>query len=320
MKFFLSKVCRFLALPIITLFCNSLLYAQEKAVNTQIEGLNIVGWLKEAIATDSSAWFILVLAFLAGVIISFTPCVYPMIPITIGILQSQAQNSVLRNFLAACSYVLGIALVYATLGYIAATTSIIFGQWLGNPWFIALVVAFFLYLAFSLFGFYDIYLPSFLTQRSQINAGKSLFHTFIFGMLAGTVASPCLTPALAVLLGFAAQQNPITGFLMLFAFSLGMGLLLVLAGTFASTMTLLPQAGVWMGDFKKAFGFIVLAVCVYFLDPLLDDQIITLLYAAVTASAGLYFLVMDRNKHWIKQGLGLLLAIAATALIWNSFV
>ena len=103
--------------------------------------------------------YILLIAFVIGIATSFTPCIYPMIPITIGIMQSQASPSLTRNFLLATSYVTGMATVYAILGYIAATTTLILGQWLANPWIIGLLILLFIYIAFAMFGFYEIYTP-----------------------------------------------------------------------------------------------------------------------------------------------------------------
>ena len=130
-------------------------------------GGDVVSLLKKAAhSTQSNLIYILFLAFLAGIVTSFTPCIYPMIPITVGILQSQASNSLTHNFFSALSYVFGIALVYAGLGYASATTSLIFGKWLASPFFIFLIILFFLYLAFSMFGFYEIYMPRFLTHQN----------------------------------------------------------------------------------------------------------------------------------------------------------
>ena len=173
-----------------------------------------------------------------------------MIPITIGILQSQATTSVWRNMLTATSYVLGISVIYSTLGYLAATTTVMFGQWLANPFLIFLFILLFLYFAFSMFGFYEIYIPRFLKSGKAVSPHGSIIYSFIFGMLSGTIASPCLTPALALLLGFVVKLgNPILGLLTLFSFSLGIGVLLILIGTFSTTAT--PKAGIWMIEIKK---------------------------------------------------------------------
>lgn len=240
---------------------------------------------------------IIVIAFLAGIGTSFTPCMYPMIPITMGILQAQASSSVWSNFILALSYVLGLAMVYASLGYVAATSAIIFGKWAANPWFILFAVFIFLYLAGSMFGFYEIYLPSFLTKHREVSRGRSFMRSFLLGALSGTVASPCLTPPLAILLTFVAKRgNPLLGFMVLFAFALGMGLLLLLVGTFSSSLSLLPRAGTWMLEVKKFFGFVMMAMCVYIARPLIGDVWAMYFYGAVgVLMVGYYVIALVRR-------------------------
>ncbi|MFA5074481.1 MAG: cytochrome c biogenesis protein CcdA [Candidatus Babeliales bacterium] len=260
---------------------------------------------------------LLFFAFFSGILASFTPCIYPMIPITIGILQSQASSSLLRNFLLSLFYVLGIASIYAVLGYIVATTSIIFGQWLANPWIVAGVILLFLYLAFSMFGFYEIYMPAFMLKSKNINVRGSLFYSFIFGLVSGTIASPCLTPALAVILGFVAKTaNPILGFLALFLFALGMGLLLIVIGTFSTTIFLLPRAGLWMLEVKKFFGFVLLGVCIYFLQPFISLQAMLKFYSILLLVASLFYFSTNKGNK-IKIFLGIFLFILSILLLFQ---
>ncbi len=287
-----------------------------QATEEEDTDVNIIDMLKHATQSENgSIFYALILAFLAGILVSFTPCVYPMIPITVGILQAQATQSMFYNFLSALSYVLGISTVYASLGYISASTSIIFGRWLASPWFIIFIIIFFLYLAFSMFGFYELYMPSFLTRNTEFSAKRSLIHSFLFGAISGTVASPCLTPALAVLLTIAAKTgNPLLGFLYLFFFSLGMGTLLLLIGTFSGALHLLPRAGEWMDEIKKAFGFMMLAVCVYFLTPLLSKEVILELYSLILLVASVYYFCTARQNR-IKLLLGLFLFLSSITML-----
>lgn len=254
--------------------------------------------LQQALTTNQSIGYILLLAFFAGMLVSFTPCIYPMIPITAGILGTHAGRSLLYNFLSSLMYITGIALVYASLGYLSATTSIIFGQWLANPWLIAIIIAFFLYLAFAMFGFYEFTIPQFLSLHGIEKKQGTLINSFVFGIISGTVASPCLTPALAILLGIVAKQaNPVLGFLMLFCFALGMGILLLLVGTFSATLALLPHAGEWMNQIKSMFGFLILAMCIYFAQPFIPETIILSAYALVAwVATGFYLRNIRTNK------------------------
>lgn len=274
--------------------------------------INVIDMLKQATQSESSnIFYALILAFLAGVLVSFTPCIYPMIPITVGILQAQATQSMLYNFFSAFSYVLGISVVYASLGYLSASTSIIFGRWLASPWFILFIIIFFLYLTFAMFGFYELYMPSILTRNRDFSVKHSLANSFLFGAISGTIASPCLTPALAILLAIAAKTgNPVLGFLYLFFFSLGMGTLLLLIGTFSGALHLLPRAGEWMDEIKKAFGFMMLAVCVYFLTPLLNKEVILELYSLILLVSSVYYFCTAKQNR-IKLLLGLFLFLTS---------
>ena len=262
--------------------------AQENTQTPQVKTAK----LKTALKTEQPLWYILLIAFATGILVSFTPCIYPMIPITAGILQAQATAFMWYNFLLSLCYVLGVAFVYALLGYIVATSSLIFGQWFASPWFILFIILFFLYFAFAMFGFYKIYIPGFLRSRSMLNTKGSLISTFILGALSGTVTSPCLTPALAIMLGYVAKLgNPLAGFLALFSFALGMGVLLVLVGTFSGMLSLLPGAGSWMLEIKKFFGFLMLGVCIYILQPLLKDFTSMLLYAILLLITSAYYFI-----------------------------
>ena len=256
-------------------------------------------FLESLLSTDHSLIFTLFAAYTAGILASFTPCIYPMIPITLGIVTSQRSTSMLNNFFLSLSYGVGIAMVYATLGYVSAKSSVMFGQWLGSPWFIMAMIALFIYLAFSMFGFYEMYTPRFLSNRSTSSyRGGSVTYSFLFGVLSGAAASPCLTPALAMLLGFAAKQgNPLVGFTVLFAFAMGISTLLIVVGTFSSALSLLPRAGMWMVEVKKIFGFLLLGVCINFATPLVTPMTITSLYAGLMLLAGLYYLSRSRSGN-----------------------
>jgi len=299
--FFIVLFSCVLAGPIVT----HVMAQPDVIITQQEETKDVNDMLKDAFATGQSYWYILILAFLAGILVSFTPCVYPMIPITVGVLQSQASKSLTYNFLLSLSYITGIALVYAGLGYISATSAIIFGKWLASPWFIGFIIFFFLYMAFAMFGYYDLYVPSFLIRKKEIEAKGSIINSFVYGIISGTVASPCLTPALAIILSIVAKQaNPVMGFLTMFSFAFGMGILLMFIGAFSSTVSLLPQAGAWMNMVKKIFGFMMLIVCVYFLQPFLGLANTFAAYAAISGLAAGYYLLKERHSS-----LGLLLGI-----------
>ncbi len=241
--------------------------------------------LEETAQPERSPWVLFLIAFFTGILVSFTPCVYPMIPITMSIMQGSATTTMFRSFLSATTYVAGISTVYASLGYLAATSSIIFGQWTANPWVIGLMILFLLYFAFSMFGFYELYTPKFLQHQGNIQTKGSFLRIFIFGLISGTIASPCLTPGLATLLTLAAKVgNPLIGFLILFFFSLGMGILLIIIGTFSGAIALLPRSGEWLAETKRVMGFLLLAMAIYFAQPLMSATVAWVLYGVVGAA------------------------------------
>jgi thiol:disulfide interchange protein DsbD len=272
--------------------------------------------LKDKFAQETSIFWILMLAFFIGILTSFTPCVYPLIPITLGILQTQATKSMWRNFSLAFAYVLGISCIYAVLGYIAATTTVIFGQWLANPWVIGFIILIFVYLAFSMFGFYEIHMPRFLTQREGIKTKGSFIYSFLFGMVSGTIASPCLTPALAVILGFVAKiGNPLIGLLTMWIFALGMGMLLIVIGTFSTSLSSLPKSGTWLLETKKLLGFVLLIMCIYFLQPFFAIWTIYKLYAVICLIASFTYLITSHRKDVLKIIFGIIFAAIALFLL-----
>ena len=272
--------------------------------------------LKDKFSKETSLFWILIIAFLIGILTSFTPCVYPLIPITLGILQTQASKNTWRNFSLASAYVLGISFIYAILGYIAATTTVIFGQWLANPWVVGFIIMLFIYLACSMFGFYEIHMPKFLTQREGMQVKGSYLYSFLFGMISGTVASPCLTPALAVILGFVAKiGNPFLGLLTMWIFALGMGMLLIIIGTFSTTLFAFPKSGTWLLETKKLLGFVLLIMCVYFLKPFFGIKALYKLYAVVCMIASFSYLISAKRTNVIKIIFGVLFAILALFLL-----
>lgn len=280
--------------------------------------MDILSLLKQSMSSDASMAWVLLLSFLSGVLISFTPCIYPMIPITIGIMQTQATRSLWHGLLTGLFYVLGLATIYATLGFISATTSVIFGQWTSSPWFTLFIVILFLYLAFSLFGFYEVTIPAFFTRRTQIASpgqpssdqtsstqpqtlNRPLLKSFLLGLFAGTVASPCLTPALAMLLTLVAQKgNPLLGFFAMFLFAFGMGFLLMFIGMFSASINVLPRAGEWMNDVKKFFGFVMLGVCVHMSRNVLWSASVHALYAIICICASIYYFY---TAYYLQPGL-----------------
>jgi len=264
------------------------------------------------------------LLFLAGVLTSLTPCVYPLIPITVSIFGARGASSRGRAAALSATYVGGIATMYSLLGVGAALSGRAFGTFMGNPWvaggFALVMVAF----ALSMFGLFEIQLPAGLQQRLSGVSGAGFGSAFAMGLVAGVVAAPCTGPVLgAVLTWIASTRNAWAGFGLMFDYALGMGLLFFVLGTFSVR---LPRSGAWMEAVKTVLGVALLLVACTFVRPLLPRapevgapaQSLAALSVAAAAFAVLTGAV-DRSFHGnlseklVKAG-GIALLVGAVAL------
>ncbi len=202
--------------------------------------------------------------FAGGVLVSFTPCVYPVIPLIVGFIGNQAKGSRKRAFFLSLSYVLGMALVYTALGALASLTGMMFGSLQSSPWLFFVVGNVVLVAAATMLGFIHIPVPSFLGRHAVGREG--IAGAFVMGAFSSTVTAPCSAPVLLVILGIVATGgNVLFGTLLLLSYSLGMGVLLLLVGTFVGLLTSLPKGGKWMLWIERAFGVIMLLIAEYFL-------------------------------------------------------
>ncbi|MBD3162186.1 MAG: thioredoxin fold domain-containing protein [Candidatus Eisenbacteria bacterium] len=219
--------------------------------------------LRGALARGS--WIAFLLVFTAGFLTSFTPCVYPMIPITIGFVAGRSQGK-LSGFVLSLFFVLGIAIVYSTLGLAAALGGGVFGAALQSTAAVVFIAVVFGVMGISMLGAFDIALPSGLQTKMATGRRGGFAGAVLMGGVTGLVASPCVGPVLVVLLTWVAQVGrPVYGFTLLFTFAVGLGLLFLLLGTFVGAMKALPKAGQWMEDVKHYFGWIFLFLAVFFL-------------------------------------------------------
>jgi thiol:disulfide interchange protein len=205
-------------------------------------------------------------AFLGGILASLSPCVYPMIPIVSAYVGSRSAGEKTRGraFLLSLSYVLGMAAVYALLGMVAALTGSFFGQISTNPWALLIVANILLLFALNILDV--IRFPVWVSGRPMEPATGGVIGAFLVGAASGLVASPCTSPVIFGLLTFVATtQSIVFGGSLLFAFSLGMGSLLLVVGTFSGLATTLPKPGRWMVGVKKALGLLMLGLALYYL-------------------------------------------------------
>ena len=260
--------------------------------------------------------------FLSGLALNLTPCVYPMIPVTLAFFSRQADGTLRRTVSLALCYVVGISLSYAVLGFVAAKTGVLFGSWLQQPAVLIVVALVMVALALSLFGVYDLQLPRALAQRlGQASSGYA--GAFIMGMLVGLVAAPCVGPfLLGLLLVVSHLANPALGFLLFFLLGLGMGLPYILLAVAAGRITRLPKAGAWLLWSKRVLGVVMLGLALYFVQPLLPDVTVKLAVALLLGSSGILFNVWElRTKsrsvlRWIQRGVAALLVLSAAFIAW----
>jgi len=205
------------------------------------------------------------LVFGAGLITSLTPCIYPLIPVTVSILGAKKAESRVKAFLLALSYVLGIAVTYAILGAVAALTGSLFGQVASNPWVnigMAVVLA---ALCLNMLEVFQFRLPGIGGGAAGQNRKTGFVSNFVMGLLFGLVASPCTAPVLgAILLWVGQTGSVIRGSSLLFVFALGMGTFLLAIGTFSSLATTLPRSGDWMIRVKTVMGLLLLGMAGWF--------------------------------------------------------
>lgn len=203
-------------------------------------------------------------AFLGGVAVSFTPCVYPLIPVTIGYIGVRAGISRLKGFTLSLVYVTGIAITYSILGLVATLTGTIFGRVSSYPitnFFVGGVIIFF---GLSMLDLFTITLPNII--KLPILKKQNYFSVFFLGLSSGLVVSTCLTPVLGSILAcLTTKKNLLYGVTLLLSFAYGMGLVLILAGTFSAVLVNLPKSGKWMLYIKKIFASVLMGMGVYFI-------------------------------------------------------
>ena len=210
--------------------------------------------------------------FFFGFLTSLTPCIYPLIPITLAVLGGDGKNSRWRSFLMSLNYVLGIAITYALLGVVAARTGKLFGSIISHPIVIGLTSLILFAMGLSLLGFFEVQTPSFI--RNPITSKrilKSYSGVFVSGLLAGVIASPCVGPVLVGILAFIAhQQDSFLGFTLLFTFAMGFGSLFIILGFFGQLAGRLPRSGPWMKGAKTLLALCLFGLSFYYVWPLLD--------------------------------------------------
>ena len=275
-------------------------------------------------AIEGSLPLALALAFLFGILSSLTPCVYPVIPITVAYIGSRSEGrSRFHGFALSCAFVLGLAIVYAALGAFSATAGQAFGALTQTPWIGIPLAAVFFVLALSMFNLFEFKTPSALTNRiertKQKSKGRGFSGAFLIGALSGLVASPCIGPLILLILGYISTTgSPLLGFVFMFTYALGMGLLFIVIGTFSGVLSALPKSGSWMDGVRILFGVLILGASFYFAGLYLSRNS----FAAASLVALLIvilFLLFGAKRHFFAvrwRVAGILLSAAALAAVF----
>ncbi len=228
----------------------------------------------------------LLFTFLGGLLSSFTPCVYPVIPVTVSYIGAHSGKSKFSGFYLSLFFVLGMALVYSILGVVAAASGGSFGA-MGQTATVQFIIAgIFIVLAASMFGAYEIQLPSSWLGKMQSGARSGVLGAVFMGGITGFIAAPCVGPVIGVLLIYiAGTGNLLMGFLLMLFYALGMGVLFLVIGTFAGALNSLPQAGAWMDTIKHFFGVVMVFMALYFIRLYVPEALMWILL-------GIWFIVV----------------------------
>jgi thiol:disulfide interchange protein DsbD len=286
----------------------------------QSEGSQIAQLFK-----SGSFWLVVSFFFGAGLLLAFTPCVFPMIPILSGIIVGRGHKITrMHAFMLSLAYVLGMAITYAAAGVAAGFSGNLISNALQTPWVLGSFSAVFVLLSLSMFGFYELQLPSALQSKLSDTSNKlhggHLSGVFVMGALSAIIMGPCVAAPLAGALLYIGQtHDAVLGGVALFALAMGMGAPLLLIGTSAGV--LLPRAGAWMEAVKRFFGVMLLALAIWIIQPLLPIGVQMMLWAALLIFSGIYLHALDSLPHnatgWHKlfKGIGLFALLLGVAYL-----
>lgn len=267
---------------------------------------------------ENGMFVALLIIFVLGIGLNLTPCVYPLIPITISYFGAQVSNSKGGKILMALFYVLGMSVTYSVLGLVAALTGGVFGSLLQSPLVIGLLVLIFLALALSMFGLYEIKIPQSLANFSGKNR-QGYFGTFLMGLTVGFIAAPCIGPLVLSLLVYVGQMgSAFLGFIMFFVLSLGLGLPYIFLALFSSSITKLPRSGEWMEGVKIIFGLMMIGLALYTAQPLMSVELYEIIFPLFLVLGGAFLILVDRKAVNAATYTRIKYIIAIAAIIWGS--
>jgi thiol:disulfide interchange protein DsbD len=259
--------------------------------------------------------------FAGGIALNLTPCVYPLIPITVSYFGSKTGQGQAKLLIHGVCYIGGLSVTNSLLGVTAALTGGLMGAMLQSPVVLGAVAAILVFFATSLLGFWEMRLPYRLTQAAS-KSYSGYFGSLFMGITQGVVAAPCIGPfVLGLLTWVAGMGNPWLGFLIFFTLSIGLGLPLFFLAMFSGKLDKLPQSGEWMVWIRKLMGWVLVGMAAYFIRPLLPQIAGIFVLAAVALAAGLHLGWIDRTRaafrafDWLKSGAGIIGLVVATYMM-----
>ena len=279
--------------------------------------------LDAALARGGLWWFLAL--FVGGMLLNLTPCVFPMLGVTLSIFGARRQEPLPRVLTHATLYVLGIAVMYSSLGVVAALTGGLFGAALQNVWVNVGLGGLMIVLSLSMFGLYEMQPPAWLLTRLGGAASASFAGTFMAGLGVGIIAAPCIGPFVVAVLALIAQkQSPLFGFQTMFTLSIGLGLPYLVLGTFSNLLQKLPRSGDWMVWVKGVFGVILAGVGAFYVMLALAPKQAPWVAPVVMVLGGLWLGWIERTRgrgpgfRWFKRAFGTLAAIAGVAILMTT--
>jgi thiol:disulfide interchange protein DsbD len=255
--------------------------------------------------------------FLVGLALNLTPCVYPMLSVTVSLFGTQTETRTFRVFLKAVVYVLGIASMYSVLGVTAALSGGLFGSWLQSPWVLGFISLLLLGLSLSMFGLFQIQVPYWLTSKLGGSTGTGVVSLFVSGLVVGVFAAPCIGPPVIALLALVGSKgDPVFGFWAFFILSLGLGLPYLILGTFSGLLKKIPRSGDWLIWVERIFGVILAAAGLFYLALAVAPKLAAYVPAAALILGGLYlgFLEPSGKTKKVLRSVKIVFGIAALAV------
>lgn len=319
--------------------CSIGMLAESNCPSIEIAGAgggsasSMTDMLEGALQSGDLIWALL-LILLAGFLTALSPCVYPLIPITLSIMGAKKYNSHWHGFLISGTYVLGMVTLYTALGTLFASLGMVFGAVFQNPWVIGGIGILFGVLALEMLGAYELSLPQSLSNRLNQVGGNGYRGAFLMGLVAGLIAAPCTGPIAAFILTLIAQDGDVAaGSLFMAIYAFGIGLPFLVLGTFSASISKLPKSGGWMNTVKSAFGLAMLVAAAYYLQLAIKplSQFMAL-FSANGFALGLGLAILGlalgalhfsfdekHNLRHYKKGFGIFFATLGLTLVVNAF-